>query len=239
MAVYYRSQGLVIRKVDFGEADQIFKIYTKDFGKLDIFGKAVRKVESKLRSGADFLYLSNLEFVQGRNKKTLTDAVVLENFSEIRKSLRKMEISRAMSEVLDRLAGLEDKNEKLWKLIKESFSKLGEIEESKSILLYYYFLWNLFSILGYLPELKTCVSCFKKPFLNAIYFSPAEGGMICHSCSVNSPDSFSVKPDLIKVLRIITQKDWPVVARLKIDANLKTSLVNVSQKYLDEIIRKN
>ena len=84
MAVHYRTQGFVLRKTDLREADQVFSIYTKDFGKLKILGKAIRKIKSKLRSGADLFYLSELEFIQGKAYKTLTDAIALNKFKNIR-----------------------------------------------------------------------------------------------------------------------------------------------------------
>jgi len=66
MFVHYRTQGLILKKEDQGEADLLFTIYTKDFGKLEILGRAIRKISSKLRSGAEIFYLSEVEFIQGK-----------------------------------------------------------------------------------------------------------------------------------------------------------------------------
>ncbi len=63
MAVHYRTQGFVLKKTDLWEADQVFSIYTQDFGKLKVLGKAIRKIKSKLRSGAELFYLSETEFI--------------------------------------------------------------------------------------------------------------------------------------------------------------------------------
>lgn len=46
MFVHYRTQGLFIKEEDRGEANQLFTIFTKDFGKLEILGKAIRKISS-------------------------------------------------------------------------------------------------------------------------------------------------------------------------------------------------
>ena len=81
MAIHYRTQGFILKKTDRGEADQILTIYTKDFGKLEILGKAIRKIKSKLRSGADLFYFSEIEFIQGKAYKTLTDILKLKENS--------------------------------------------------------------------------------------------------------------------------------------------------------------
>lgn len=39
MFVHYRTQGIFLKKQDRGQADELFIIYTKDFGKLEILGK--------------------------------------------------------------------------------------------------------------------------------------------------------------------------------------------------------
>jgi len=91
MAVHYRTRGFVIKKTGRGEADQLFTIYTQDFGKLEVLGKAVRKIKSKLRGGIGLFYLSEIEFIQGKKTKTLTGAILIEKFPNIRKSLKKLE----------------------------------------------------------------------------------------------------------------------------------------------------
>ena len=70
MAVHYRTQAFILNKTDWNEADQIFTVYTEEFGKIKIVAKAIRKIKSKLRSGMDLFYLSEIEFIQGKSYKT-------------------------------------------------------------------------------------------------------------------------------------------------------------------------
>ena len=98
MATHYRTQGFIVKKTDRGETDQLLTIYTKDFGKLEILGKAIRKVKSKLRGGAELFYFSEIEFIQGKTNKTLTDANLIESFPNIRKNLKKLAIAHKIAE---------------------------------------------------------------------------------------------------------------------------------------------
>ncbi|MCX6760396.1 MAG: DNA repair protein RecO, partial [Candidatus Nealsonbacteria bacterium] len=93
MTDYYRSPGFVIAKNDLREADQLFSFFSRDFGKVEILGRAVRKIKSKLRAGVDLIYFSELEFIQGKAYKTLTDSSVIEKFKNIRSDLNKLEIA--------------------------------------------------------------------------------------------------------------------------------------------------
>jgi len=47
MFLKYRTQGLIFKKEERGEADQLFTVFTRDFGKLEVLGKAIRKISSK------------------------------------------------------------------------------------------------------------------------------------------------------------------------------------------------
>ena len=224
MFVHYRTQGIILKKIDRGEADRIFTIYTKDFGKLELLAKAERKIKSKLRGGLELFYLSEIEFIQGKTHKTLTDAILIDKFKNLRRDLKRLAIAYKISEVLDNLVKDQEPDEKIWQLLNEVFSKLNslEIKNSKLEILYHYFLWNLLSILGYQPELYNCSLCQKKVTPEKLYFSQKEGGLICPSCfrkiGVPSGSGQEVKPETIKILRIILKKDWPTLSKLKIEA---------------------
>ena len=76
-----------MKKEDRGESDRFFTVYTKEFGKLDILGKSIRKISSKLRAGMGLFSLSEIEFIQGKALKTLTDAILNEEFRNLNKNL--------------------------------------------------------------------------------------------------------------------------------------------------------
>ena len=173
MFTHYRTLGLILKKENRGETDQLFTFYTRDFGKIEILGKAIRKISSKLRSGADIFYLSEIEFIQGKAYKTLTDAILIGKFENLRKDLKRLAVAYKISEVLNDLVKNEEKDEKIWRLILETFDKLDNLSlfPVNYFLIYYYFLWNFFSILGYAPEIYHCSICQKKLYPGRLYFS--------------------------------------------------------------------
>lgn len=226
MAIHYRTQGFVLKKTDLREADQVFTIYTKDFGKLKILARAIRKIKSKLRSGADLFYLSEIEFIQGKNHKTLTDAVTIDKFKNIRKDLEKLEIANQISLAADDLIRGEEKDEKIWDLLIEVFGRMNYS------LIYYYFLWNLLSILGYQIDLYHCVNCQTSLAPGKLYFNPDEGGITC--CG----EGELISSDVVKILRLFLKKDWNILSRLKIQDSHKKELETISEKELSSLISR-
>ncbi len=238
MAVLYKTQGFVVKKSDSGETDRVFTIFSREFGKIRIKGKSIRKIASKLRSGVDTFCILEIEFIQGKNQKTLTDAVVLERFSGIKKDQTKIKFARQILSSLDNLAGEEQREEKIWNLAKEVFEKLDHYNLSIAhySLLYYYFLWNLFSILGYHPELFRCAVCEKQLDPGIICFSSDEGGTVCGFCVGKAQDTRKVNADLVKILRLILKKDWGVLPKLRLQPFSQRMLKDVSDSYYRHLL---
>ena len=231
MAVHYLTQGFILKKDNLREADQVFTVFTKDFGKLKIIGKAIRKIKSKLRSGADLFYLSEIEFIQGKTHKILTDAFVVNKFKNIKEDQEKLEIAYQIAEAADNLIKGSEKDEKIFNLLDEVFNKLNNCSLFlvHCSLIYYYFLWNLLSILGYQIDLYHCHICQKRLKPEKFYFNPGEG-IICSTCY--KEEGAEVSPGVIKILRLFLKKDWDILSKLKIGGELNKSLEEVSRIYL-------
>ncbi|MFA4998463.1 MAG: DNA repair protein RecO [Candidatus Paceibacterota bacterium] len=238
MFIHYRAQGLILKKDDRGEADQLFTVFTRDYGKIKILGKAIRKISSKLKQGAEIFYLSEIEFVQAKAYKTLTGAIPIDKFKDIRKDLKKLKIAHKISGVLDNLIKGQEADRKLWTLLLDVFQKLNNpsLSASHFLLVYYYFLWNLFSILGYKPHLYDCSFCQKKLSPDKLYFNSKEGGVICQVCFLKTKLGRRIDQGIIKILRIILDKKWQVLLKLRINSEQEKSLKLVSQNYLRSVL---
>jgi len=256
MAIRYRTRGFILKKEDFGEADQIFTLYTEDFGKIKVLGRAIRKIKSKLRAGIELFSLSEIEFIQGKTYKTLTDAMIIDKFKNVRNDLEKLKIVYQITEVVDELVGGQEKDKQVWELLIEVFNRLdiwklkirkqssGEsltsfdpalnpaVGGSKLKIIYYYFLWNILSILGYQVNLYKCSSCQKKLAPHELYFEPKEGGIICSDCFNKNKKGIKISSEIIKILRIFIERKWEVLKKLKINSSFGRSLEDISQNYL-------
>jgi len=232
MAVHYRTQGFLLKKTDLRETDQLFTIYTKDFGKLEILGKAIRKIKSKLRSGAELFYLSETEFIQGKTHKTLTDAITIEKFKNTRNDLERLKIAYQIAGVADNLIKGQEKDETIFNLLNETFDKLNNLQLTTCNLqlIYFYFIWNLLSILGYQIDLYNCAFCQKKLVPEKLFFEPEEG-IICSKCFEGAGDK-EISPEVIKILRLFQKNDWDTLLKLKIDNIYWKSLETISENYL-------
>lgn len=223
MNTKYRTRGFVFKYEDRGEADRSFSVFTEDFGRLEILAKAIRKINSKLRSGIGIFYFSKVEFIQGKSYKTLTDTLLEakvvgpENF----------EIASKISQVMDIFLKGQEKDSCLFKLLEEVFGRFSKNVDFN--LLYYYFLWNFLSLQGYSPQVDVCSLCRGKLNPYSVYFSAKEGGVVCKKCSFKDTLARKINSDIVKILRIIQKKDLQTLLKLKIAKPSRQMLSSLSE----------
>lgn len=237
MTTRYKTRAFVFKKNDRNESDRIFSVFTDDFGRLDIFAKAIRKSVSKLRSGIDIFFMSEIEFIQGKRKKTLTDAATIEKFDNIRQDLEKFKTANGIVEILDNFIKGEEKDEGVFNLLNEVFCKLNDhnLKAEKCQLLCCYFLWNTLSLLGYQPEVQKCNICQEKLNPYNIYFSDKLGGIICKKCLSHDVSALKINSDIVKILRLIF-KEWQVLSKLKIEPSSQKLFKKISDNYYSYIL---
>lgn len=233
MSTQLATSGFVFKKEDIGEADRFFSVFTEDFGRVNIFARAIKKSSSKLKSQIDIFSFVDIEFVQGKAKKTLTNAIASQKFSRIISSPKRFETASRISMAIDEIIKDQERDPQLLSFIKEVFDILNS-ENLKAIqcdYLYYYFLWNYFCILGFRPELARCSHCSCSLDPQKISFSCKEGGVICAKCQELNKKFKKIGPDIVKILRIITSQGWHVFSRIKMDQNSLVQLAEISNEY--------
>ena len=226
MAIYYRTSGYVIKKTDLWEADQLFTIYTKDYGKISVLARSIRKIKSKLRSGIDIFYLSEIEFIKGKNYKTLTDTKIID------KNQDDFAVKMKIAEVLDQLIKAPEKDDKIFNLLADSFNNCTKSDLVQMV--YHYFFWNLLNFLGYQINLYRCFDCNNKLFPQNLGFNSE--GISCSACFNNSQDTAKISPEAIKILRLILEKRHNILSKLKINSQQLQEIEDLKTCFLSKII---
>jgi DNA repair protein RecO (recombination protein O) len=212
----YRTQAFFLKEKERGENDKIFTAYTEDFGLITLFAKGVRKKEAKLRFGTSFFSLKEIEFIEGRQYRTLTDIQIVEKYDSARKNLEKNAlIVRALQEI-DSLIKQEEKDEKIWKLLKSFFREINQAEKC-FLSFYFHFIWKSFSFLGYSPKLDFCSQDF----------SSTEGGLIKQDFS---NQGIKVSKKIIDMLRVFSEESFNF-KEIEINDQEKKELKELTEKY--------
>ena len=130
----YKTEGIIIKNSNLGEFDKLITVYTQDFGKLIIKGKAVRKNQAKLKGHLELFLYSHLMIAPGRGFDIITGAETIESFPYLHQSLPFLFVAYYFSELIDKLVAGPEKDEQIWQLLLGSFNQLNQEQEVKPII---------------------------------------------------------------------------------------------------------
>jgi len=78
------DQAIVLKRLEYGEADRILTVLTKNNGKLSVIAKGARRPKSKLAGGIEIFCVNSISYINSKNDlKTLASAQVAEHFSRL------------------------------------------------------------------------------------------------------------------------------------------------------------
>ena len=241
MFIHHSTKGIVLRERDFKESDRFFTIYTKEFGKLVLLAKAVRKIKSKLRGGLNLFSLTEIEFIQGKAYKTLTDARTAESFRNIKDFLIKLKIAYKIAEIVDNLIKERERDENVWNLLEGTFRELNKGNSlNRDLKAYHYFFWNFIDFAGFRPSIERCPFCREKLNSGILYFNAEQGGVICEKCLPRGEKKISKKVslDFLKILKVIFKKDKALLYKVKMKKGNLEELKEVSEYYYSFLLQE-
>lgn len=122
----YKTQGIIIKTFNSGEIDRLVTVYTKEFGKLLLKAKSVRKNQAKLKGHLELFLYSHLIVAPGRGLDIVTGAETIEGFSRLRKNLPSLAAAYYLSELIDKLVAGPEKDENIWQLLLKSFRGINQ-----------------------------------------------------------------------------------------------------------------
>jgi DNA repair protein RecO (recombination protein O) len=146
----YTSEGIVLGRKNYGEADRILSIYSKDYGRISLMAKGIRRPKSKKRGHLEIFSLLNFQAITGRGIDMIIEADIIDDYKEIRRSLPKVSLAYYFMEVIGKITHENEKNQELFCLILESLNGLKQGSKLKQ--LRFNFIQELLTMMGYWPE---------------------------------------------------------------------------------------
>jgi len=120
-----KTEGIILKRTNYGEADRILTIYTKHYGKIKALAKGVRRITSRRGGNVELFNQAVLFLNKGKNLDILTEAEVVNSFKSWRRDLKKVTVAYYFSELVDKLTPEEQPNKAVFQLLSNYLGKLG------------------------------------------------------------------------------------------------------------------
>jgi DNA repair protein RecO (recombination protein O) len=178
---YLRTDGIITRVVNFGEADKIITIFTRSHGKVQAFAKGARRPKSRIIAGSQFLSYCNFILYKGSEMYSVNSTDVIESFYGVRNDLVKLTYACHMSDMINDVVQENQPSPMVLRLFLNTLHILLNSEKQPE-LVNDIFEFRLLSLLGYAPDIYACIFC-GSPFTGGGYFNFENDGIACIECS--------------------------------------------------------
>lgn len=231
----YKTQGIVLSSINFGEADKILTVMTERFGKVKVIAKGVRKIKSHLAGSLEPFMLDELQLHEGRTFFTATGAMILNDFPNIHSDLKKTARAFFLGEIVDKFVEENQPAPKIFVLLQEALKALEN--NSREIMLRSFEL-KIVEAAGFKPELYECVHCKESITIEDNFWDPVEGGVICLECQNKFHHGKEISDGAIKFFRFIEKNSLDSIYRLKLDQKIENEAETIMTAYVNNILEK-
>jgi DNA repair protein RecO (recombination protein O) len=240
----YRTEAVILRRHDVGEADRLITLYTPNKGKLRAIAKGARKPSSRKAGHLELFAHSSLLMAKGQNLDLITQAETIHGYRELREDLERLTQAHYVAELLDQL-GTEGQESRLtFDLLVATLERLCDTHDL--LLTTRIYELRLLALEGYQPQLFRCLDCGEtiQPVVN--YFDPAQGGVLCPRCgeglSSGRGSNRTVRPvsvNALKVLRYLQTHTYQENMRLRLRASTHRELETLLLHYVTYVLERN
>jgi DNA repair protein RecO (recombination protein O) len=210
----YKTEAIVLRTMDLGEADRVLTVLTPRLGKLKVIAKGVRRPRSRIGGGLQPFSDVQLVLAVGRTFDVVTSSSLEDPHLGLRNDLHSTAAAWYVVELADRFCeGAADSHD-AFRLLAQALSALDAGTEVSREVVARWFELALLDAMGFRPELTQCLECGAaiEPEGNA--YSPAGGGLLCPQCVHAVHGARPVSVDALKVMRHLQRSPLAGVLRL-------------------------
>lgn len=228
--MYVKTQGLVLRVSEYNDHDAMLTLLTKEYGRLSVKARGLRRKNSPLTAPCQLLALGEFTLFEYKNSYTVNEAHSVELFHGLRRDLQKLSLGTYFAQVAELISQEDMPGGELLSLVLNclyALSKLDQPEDKVKAV----FELRCACIAGYTPDLFGCHGCGNEM---PDRFDVSSGVLECRAC--RDPDSdglrMPVSPGVLAAMRYITGCEAKRI--LSFDASDDTchQLSQVTETYL-------
>ena len=187
----FKTEGVVLRSIRFGEADRILHLYTAERGRVNAIAKGSRRPKSRFGGRLEPCFRLDLMLHEGRSDLcTVTGAATVDGYPHLRSDGPAIDAAARGCDAVLRLLDSAEPNRPAYNLLcrylalLDEGARVGAGEGPGPRALGLAFRLKLALAAGFSPELGACARCGEREGI--VSFSGAAGGVVCGSCEAGS-----------------------------------------------------
>ncbi len=212
-----KSPAIVIRQADFSESSRVVTLFTREFGKVAVVAKGVKRLKGPFEAALDLLSVCEVVFIRKSSGglDILTEAKLQTRFKPRPGDLGSLYGGYYIAELLDALSEEYDPHSLLFDEAVLALERLtGDIPLDVSILR---FELVILREIGQLPAFDVCLSCAEPVGPGGQYgFQASLGGLLCQHCFGEESPRHLITPGAAAALRHLAGESPAAIRNLSV-----------------------
>lgn len=233
----FRAAAVVLRHADWGEADRLLTLYTREQGMVRAVAKGVRKMTSRKAGHLQPFTHVTLQLAKGRDLLIVTQVETVNAFLSLHDDLEKTSYAAYVVELLLRFSYEEEGgNPTIFRLLTETLDRLEKEDDSWLAIRYYEM--RLLDAVGFRPHLFECANCGREILAEDQYFSFTAGGVICPRCGQGLPNLMKISIETLKYLRHFQRSSYKDASRARPATEVQKEAEVLMQGYFTYLLER-
>ncbi len=127
-----RTEGIIVKRRNIGEADRIITLFTPRYGKMTIKAAGVRKITSKRGAHIELLNRVSVSLYKGSGMHVLTEAKMIDDFVGIKEDFFRIGRAYYICELIDSLCPENQENQSVYALLQKTLAHLDTQDSASS-----------------------------------------------------------------------------------------------------------
>lgn len=231
----YRTEGIVLKSIPYGEADLIVTLLTLDYGLIKVFAKSPRKTGSRFGSSLEPFTYSRISFWSKENKELsrLTQADIIKNFQALRDDLEYFLRILKIIELPLKFLPERETHREVFYLLLDTLNKIEGLLSSppthsnllSTVILFYTI--HLLDMAGYGPRLNGCGRCNR----SGLNFYLSQGSVLCEDCAATS-DHIRLTPRVVRVYETLRRWNIAKLERIRLTEPIIKELSSIIDAHI-------
>lgn len=233
-----RVEAIVLKHADFGEADRLVTLFTREEGKLRAVAKGARKPGSRKGGHLEPFTRVSLLLGKGREIPVVEQAEAVELNAALGSNLVALGYAAYVVELVDKFSADHDENRGVYRLTRDTLQRLAGGEDLQ--LAVRFFEVKLLEQMGFRPQLQQCAACGQEIQPEDQYFSFELGGALCPRCGRQRPGAAQrISLGALKVLRHLQRSDYATARRVQPSPPVQSELESLMNLYVSYLLERN
>lgn len=151
----YSTHAIVLKRSNLGEADRVVTIFSKEYGRMRVIAKGVRRVHSRRAAHLEVFSHTLLVLHRAKTWDSISEATPIHAFPLLRGSLPKISEGYYLCELVDALTPEHQEHRDIYTLLLEAMMTLNKITQTNPVAVSGQFALELLRCLGYLARDRT------------------------------------------------------------------------------------